>query len=108
MVGFPSPDPGCCSRFLQRFPMPPRPSKLSEGIPPAFAEADRATRRDIKFFQNELLSNFLIKDGCWVGASVIETGCAEDGAAAEGGVEGVENDGGEYCECGKPVVFVPG
>jgi len=36
--------------------------------------------------------------------SVFESGCAEEGTATEGGVEGVEDDDGEYCKAEKTSV----
>ena len=40
--------------------------------------------------------------------SLVESGCAYDGAASEGVVEGVEDDGGKYCKGGKAIGGVPG
>lgn len=40
--------------------------------------------------------------------SVFEPWCAEDGTAAERGAEGVEDDGGEYCEGNVTIFRVPG
>ena len=62
---------------------PPRPPALSEGMPRDFVRADRATPRYIKNFRDELVSNILPKDGCCVGASIVQSRCAEEGAAVK-------------------------
>ena len=40
--------------------------------------------------------------------SIVELGCAEHGAASEGGVEGVEDDGREYRKGYVAVFDIPG
>jgi hypothetical protein len=39
--------------------------------------------------------------------SVVESGCAEDGAAAEGVVKGVQDNSGEYCKGSKAGIGIP-
>lgn len=52
------------------------------------------------------LSHFKIIDS-FILESVVQSGCAEEGAASEGVVEGVEDDGGENCKAKVSVRGIP-